>query len=561
MQDHEWALKTWNETPSSHWNPYGLRSSHWITVPEQMLGTFGPAAIPGVLGMSSVAPEVTVAALEKVESPRLAAFWAEAWATKRKFRKAASGWFLRYPETAAAGLLPLALGPTGKARTWAEGVVRWMCCKGQKAAFEAIHPEGLEHILSYDPLQELPARMPALPSWLRLDRVESPYSQKATENLLLMVAISNLDTPYPGLQMVSDNLEELAWSVYQQWLAAGGPPKEDWGFKILAYFGGDTAARRIVGDIRRWPGEGLSSRAATGLDILRFIGTDVALMNLHGIALKLRFKALQEKAQQHIQQIADERGLSTDELADRLVPDLDVQTLKVRFDEHLRPTLLEGDEKSAAWKALKKDAKAVAAVQIERLEQAMIKRRRWDRSTFELLLVNHPLLIHLVRRLVWTSSKGTFRVAEDNSYADLNDQAFQPEGEIGIAHPVEVDLKGWTKVFSDYAILQPFEQLHRAIHQGTGDLNRYRGLTLPGPDLFLLERRGWHRGTVESGCLLEMVRGSVTLGLDEGLVVEDVRGSTVVLGRVESKGELHPVEQSELVRDLESLKEQARVTA
>jgi hypothetical protein len=60
----------------------------------------------------------------------------------------------------------------------------------------------------------------------------------------------------------------------------------------------------------------------TGLDVLAAIGSDVALMHLNGIAQKVKFKGLQEKARAKIDQLAQARGLSAEELADRLVPDL-----------------------------------------------------------------------------------------------------------------------------------------------------------------------------------------------------------------------------------------------
>jgi len=60
----------------------------------------------------------------------------------------------------------------------------------------------------------------------------------------------------------------------------------------------------------------------TALDVLAAIGTDVALMMLNGIAQKLKFKGLQDKAREKIQSIAEARGLTTEELEDRLAPDL-----------------------------------------------------------------------------------------------------------------------------------------------------------------------------------------------------------------------------------------------
>ncbi|MBT9583175.1 DUF4132 domain-containing protein [bacterium] len=609
LQDRDWALRQWNESPAERWNPCTLRSTYWMTVPERMLAVFGPDSMTGLLATLSVAPDVNYAGLSLVESPRLAAAWAEAWATKKKFRKLASNWFLRFPRAGALGLLPAALGTTGKVRNHCQSVIRWMDSKGQgqslrQAAAEYGASRGLEHILAYDALQELPTKMPPLPAWFRPEKCQAPRTQTgvslspgALANLALMVAISTLDAPYAGLaqlQCESTSLQRFALSTYEQWLKTGGPPKEDWGFRILAYFGGDEAARRIAPDLRRWPGEGLSGRASVGLDILRFLGSDVALTHLHGIALKVRFKALQEKAQQHIQEIADERGLSVDELADRLVPDLDLEadgsrplgSYRVTFDELLRPRLRDEAGRELAdlpktspaevaevWKSLKKDAKAVASVQLERLEQALTCRRRWSAEVFRRLLVEHPLLIHLVQRLVWGVYRDdtllqTFRVAEDRSFANLDEVQIQvDDGSVGIFHPLDdpEQVKAWKALLSDYQILQPFPQLDRSIHARSAglvghELAGFRGVQVTGGHLLSLENRGWRRGQVESGCLLDMTRGSFRLELDDGLPVEAIAGSTVTLGKLYSEvplEELHPVTICEMLRDLESLRQKA----
>lgn len=80
-------------------------------------------------------------------------------------------------------------------------------------------------------------------------------------------------------------------------------------------------------------------------------------------------------------------------------------------------------------------------MQLERLEQAPTGQRRWSDAMFRSLLVEHPLLIQLVRRLVWGvyGSKGlqqSFRVAEDLTYADAHDEAVAVQGLVGLFHPL-----------------------------------------------------------------------------------------------------------------------------
>ena len=87
-------------------------------------------------------------------------------------------------------------------------------------------------------------------------------------------------------------------------------------------------------------------------------------------------------------------------------------------------------EATDTWKAMKKDARAVASIQLTRLELAMGNARRWSGEEFRAFFVEHPLLFHVVKRLVWAVYDGdqpttTFRVAEDRSYADRHDDALQ----------------------------------------------------------------------------------------------------------------------------------------
>ena len=76
--------------------------------------------------------------------------------------------------------------------------------------------------------------------------------------------------------------------------------------------------------VRAWPGESQHQRAVFGLECLRAIGTDAALMQLNGIAQKLPFKGLKAKATELMEPIAKDRGLSRAELDDRIVPDCDL---------------------------------------------------------------------------------------------------------------------------------------------------------------------------------------------------------------------------------------------
>ena len=94
------------------------------------------------------------------------------------------------------------------------------------------------------------------------------------------------------------SLAAFAWDLFQAWLTSGAPSKERWAFTVLGWLGDDQTARRLTPLIRAWPGESQHARAVTGLDVLGAIGSDVALMMLNGIAQKVKFKGLQERARE-----------------------------------------------------------------------------------------------------------------------------------------------------------------------------------------------------------------------------------------------------------------------
>ncbi|MFB9838253.1 DUF4132 domain-containing protein, partial [Actinoallomurus acaciae] len=446
---------------------------------------------------------------------------------------------------------------------------------GKDAVLDAAAGHGPEAVavigdlLSADRMElALPSRMPEPAAWAAprlLPRVllrgrASALPAASVRHLLTMLAISRPGAVYTGVEVVKEtcdpeSLASFAWSLFEQWRLSGMPAAESWALHGLGWLGDDDTVRRLAPILRDWPGEGAHQRAVEGLDMLATIGSDVALMHLHGLSLRVRFKALRTRAKEKIEQVAADLGLSGEELADRLVPDFGLDAagstvvdygprrFTVGFDEQLRPYVLDQDGKRLKdlpkpgarddaesapaerkrFMALKKDVRTVASDQVRRLEGAMVSGRSWTTGEFRELFVSHPLLWHLVRRLVWlcvpagasrralcaTPAIGgvgavtAFRVAEDRTFADVRDEEFTlPEdASVRLAHPLHLgeELAEWGELFADHEILQPFPQLGRAVHRLTDDeaagdrLERFENITVPTAKLLGLERRGWER--------------------------------------------------------------------
>ncbi|NUR60737.1 MAG: DUF4132 domain-containing protein [Catenulispora sp.] len=527
------------------------------------IARFGADALPAVL---NAIPTDVVSNAELIlpfassEAALLAADWN---ARLKSLRPVAQAWLRRHPGVAARTLIPTALAKPGKARQAAEAALRLVAAAGFEAeireaaaGYGAAAEAGIANLLAVDPLvAALPKTMPELPAWaeprslpqLLLAGRERALPVDSARNVVRMLTVSQPDAPYPGLAIVKElcdarSLAAFAWGLFENWQAAGHPAKQPFGFDVLRWFGDDDTVRRLSPLIRAWPGEGGHARAVTGLDVLAAIGGDTALIHLYGISQKVKFKGLKETAQARIAAIAEEMRLTREQLADRLVPDLGLndagaleldygpRRFTVFFDEQLKPGVV--DEAGKRLKALpkpgakddselapaayqrfaglKKDVRTLATDQIARLELAMVTRRRWSESEFEEFLVGHPLLRHVVRRLVWgdfasdgTELRAAFRVAEDLSYADVEDDSFAlaADATIGVAHPADLadDVARWSEVFADYEILQPFDQLGRPVFRLTEqeaagtELRRFADAKANGGRVLGMERRGWRR--------------------------------------------------------------------
>ncbi|MER7584183.1 DUF4132 domain-containing protein [Kitasatospora sp. NPDC097691] len=556
----------------------------------------------------------------------------------------ARSWFTRHGVDAARLLVPTALGKAGVARLGAEQALRVIAEAHGAAAVRTVAAEygpkaeeAVGALLSADPLvTALPAKLPPPCDWaepvmlpqLLLRGGEGALPAEAVRHVLTMLALSAPGAFYPGLDQVEElcepqSLTEFCWAVFEQWRLAGMPAQDGWAVHVLGRFGDDETVRRLTPVLRAWPGEGAHHRAVDGLEVLAAIGTDVALLQLHGIAQRVKFKALKTRAQEKISEVAAGLGLTGEQLSDRLVPDFGLdadgttvidygtRTFTVGFDEQLKPYVLDAtgarrkdlpapgarDDAELApaerkrFAALKKDVRTAAGDQIRRLEEAMVTQRSWTAHEFDQILVGHPLLWHLVRRLVWLSeTNGTttaFRVAEDRTLADIRDEAFAlpATASVRLAHPLLLgdDLADWSELFADYEILQPFHQLGRPVYALTEEeraghrLTRFEnGPVLPTTRLVGMERRGWRRGEPQDNGVEQWLSRRVGPNLyvviapEEGIAVgmfdsyPEQRVETVWLDRrpgdywthnrtFPTFAELDPVIASEVIADLTEL--------
>lgn len=495
---------------------------------------------------------------------------------------AARAWLQEHSEQSIAGLLPLAEGHDRLGQA-AAGLLRRLARRGHSAPIAAalggLPDERAARLrAALLPADELlpeldPASTPAwlsdalaqvkpskLPAWLNpADLPPLPLGQRRlspaqTRALLQALQQSPLGAPHALVRALAAQTERasaarFAWELFELWLQSDAPSKDLWAMQALGPLADDAATLRLAALIQVWPGESQHQRAVKGLEVLGAVGSDTALMQIDGVARRVKFKALRERATQTLEQIALARGLSRAELEDRIVPDcgldqrgervFDFGPRQFRFalgpelkpllrdaQGALRPDLPKPNAKDqpalaaqalADWKLLKKQVAEVASVQARRLEQALVDGRRWPAPDFERLLVRHPLLTHLVRTLIWRSyaADGTpgpsFRVAEDGGCADAQERplALAPDASVGLLHPLqasEAERNAWGELLSDYAIAPPFPQLSRPVQRlepherAQTEIARFGQIRIPAATLvFGLDQRGWTRDAPADG--------------------------------------------------------------
>ncbi|WP_329521929.1 DUF4132 domain-containing protein [Spirillospora sp. NBC_01491] len=513
-------------------------------------------ALPVLYGHAKSDPRGCGPLLVPFLTAEVAALMADWLVRIKKGRRHAEAWLARHGADAVPLLVPDALGRPGPRRRAAEAALRHLADRlGRPAVVAEARVHGDEAVRAVEALlaaaPEDVVKVPQLAGWadpavlpqILLNGRRRALPGTAVRHVLAVLAMSTPGEPHSGVDVLREScdaasLTAFSWDLFERWREHGEDFADAWTLTALGLLGDDEVARRLAPIVHAWPGENGHTKAVKGVDILALIGSETALMMLDSIARKARFTALKEYAQRTIRRVADALGLSSEQLADRLVPtfglgpdggmtlDYGPRRFRVGFDEALRPQVSDedGTQRKAlpkpgakddpelapaahrAFGELKKNVRTVAADQIARLEQAMLTGRTWTLEEFGDLFVRHPLIWHIARSLVWTCDGVPFRLAEDRTFADVGDETLTPAAAAVIALPHPLNLgetrTAWSELFADYELIQPFPQLGRETHELAGEereavrLSRFEGVKVPFGRVLALTRRGWERGAI-----------------------------------------------------------------
>ncbi|QGX39860.1 DUF4132 domain-containing protein [Permianibacter aggregans] len=323
------------------------------------------------------------------------------------------------------------------------------------------------------------------------------------------------------------------------------------GSKGLLAVAAACAAERAAAPVARYLKEYYGTRAAQGkalIAMLAWIEHPSATQLMLSVGNRFRTKSFQEEATRQAEALAERKGWSLAELADRTIPSagfdetgvLDLSYGQRRFSARLLPDfkveLLNPDGKKIsalpdprqdddaeqardakkAFSAAKKEIKTIVELQSSRLYEALCTEREWSFDDWSRYLNQHPIMRRLLQRLVWTASDGgavigTFRPLDDGTLTDCDDNELQlpSTSQIRVSHdsnlPAELVTK-WQQHLIDYEITPLFQQFGKgsyalpAAKEKAQHISDFEGHLI---EAFALRGRalklGYTRGPAEDG--------------------------------------------------------------
>ncbi|MFT3833415.1 MAG: DUF4132 domain-containing protein [Micropruina sp.] len=273
-------------------------------------------------------------------------------------------------------------------------------------------------------------------------------------------------------------------------------------------------------------------------------GQPAAVQLLLSISRRFKQASVQATASTLVENLADRRGWTADELADRTIPAAGFDTdALLRLDFGSRtfigratpsgtielsnpdgrpikslPAARAADDAElvkAAKKQLtasRKELKAVLTQQTARLYEAMCVGRTWTAGDWREFLFEHPLVGQLVSRLVWLENPGpgqrAFRPTEDGSLIDADDDTVElaPDAHVGLAHRASVSddvAAAWQMHLADYEVAPLFAQFDNAVpdldRAATDSYDLQGHLTDTFSFRGVATKRGYQRAAAEDG--------------------------------------------------------------
>lgn len=384
-------------------------------------------------------------------------------------------------------------------------VVQWLCATAVKA--RSPEPDAVlrQYAALFDAADRELLAHHLLTGWLRADTLPRPPAEaedRARQDATTSHRwLTDPTGPYPGL-----TVEQLTAAMLPGYLRqpAGSATASKGVLAVVAACGG----RDVVGPTERYLREWYGHRAAQGkalIAMLAWVDDPAATQLVLAVGSRFRTKSFQEEAMRHAAALAERKGWSIDELADRTIPTggfdddgvLELPYGPRTFVARLLPDLTievrdsdgkvvkalptprrtddadEAKESKKSLTAAKKDVRTIADLQQRRLHEAMCTERSWSAEDWQRYLRAHPVVGPAVRRLVWVAlDEGAepvaFRPLDDGTLTDVDDEpvTLTPTARVRVAHDSLLTAEqsaAWTAHLADYEITPLFQQLGRGL--------------------------------------------------------------------------------------------------
>ncbi|WP_052436385.1 DUF4132 domain-containing protein [Georgenia sp. SUBG003] len=392
-----------------------------------------------------------------------------------------------------------------------------------------------------------------LEAWLAEDTrpidADEAYRRAAQEAGWTHQSMARYPQGYQNNPLLGASVEEITAAYLPRFLRepVGSAAASKGLLAVVAACAGERAAPPVARYLRDWYGKRAAQSKAL-VAMLGWIEHPTATQLMLSVGSRFRTRSIQEEANRQALALAERKGWTVDELADRTVPTagldesgrLDLSygertfaavlrpelTLELRSPEEKKITSLpaprrtdDPDRAAESRKALaaaRKELKAVVQLQTQRLYEALCTGRTWSFEDWDRYLARHPVVRHLVRRLVWTAtapdgSVVVFRPLDDGSLTDVDDEAvaIAPDAVVRLAHDTNLDAESarrWIDHLADYEVAPLFTQLGRDTYvlpdggSASAEITDFRGHVL---EAFALRGRagklGYTRGQTEDG--------------------------------------------------------------
>lgn len=434
-------------------------------------------------------------------------------------------------------------------------IIRWFVVQAQKLKnpepgplyrryFNLMRPDEREKLGSF-----------VLEAWLAHDTVPKYTHEEASE--LADQSLANIvqhAKQYPEYYQDLDE-EQYRKSSLNHYLneCMGSATPSKGILAISAACCGSEIVAPVERYLKQWYGRRMT-QCKVLIRMLSWVDHPLAIQLILATATRFRTRGIQKEAAICAELIAERKGWSLDEMADRTIPtagfdingfqEIDYGTRKftarllvdfsIQLENNKGKTIKnlppankaeDEDEVKAAKKeftAAKKEIKQVLKHQKERLYEAMCTRRSWRFEDWDLYLNNHPIVSRFCRKLVWIALEPktgedaeprfqAFRSTSDRVLTDVDDETVElsPDHSIHIAHQslFSADEAGaWREHLDDYEIEPLFEQFRESQFElspeklACREIKDYEGYLINSFKLrSIMNKLGYTRGMAEDG--------------------------------------------------------------